>query len=118
MIQTAATAVFAVIQFVNQLRGCLIAASNLCGGLPWQSVHDGSKLAHDPLRLSVCVEAPSEAVSDVLVRHPDVRALFGNCWLHLFLLDGKGHMTQRYVGNLEWQALDVDTDLTHGVAAA
>jgi uncharacterized protein YbcC (UPF0753/DUF2309 family) len=27
-------------------------------GLPWQSVHDGEQYAHEPLRLSVCIEAP------------------------------------------------------------
>ncbi|MDT8327296.1 MAG: DUF2309 domain-containing protein [Roseovarius sp.] len=77
---------------------------NLRGGLPWQSVHDGKGFAHDPLRLSVCLEAPSKAVNDILGRHPDLRALFDNGWLHLFLLDGNGHMTQRYVGDLNWQA--------------
>ena len=78
----------------------------LRGGLPWQSVHDGSDFAHDPLRLSVCVEAPADAVSDILSRHPDVRALFDNRWLHLFLLDDSGQMAQRYVGDLTWEATD------------
>lgn len=75
----------------------------LRSGLPWQSVHDGTAFAHDPLRLSVCVAAPAEAVIDILGRHPDLRALFDNGWLHLFLLDGSGHMSQRYVGNMAWQ---------------
>lgn len=79
---------------------------NLRTGLPWQSVNDGEKMAHDPLRLSVCVEAPMEAVTDILERHANVRALFDNGWLHLFLLDGEGHMTQRYMGELKWQAVD------------
>ena len=26
-------------------------------GLPWQSVHDGENYVHEPLRLSVCIEA-------------------------------------------------------------
>ncbi|WP_035189501.1 putative inorganic carbon transporter subunit DabA, partial [Acidiphilium sp. JA12-A1] len=46
-------------------------------GLPWQSVHDGERYAHDPLRLSVCIEAPRE-MSEILGRHADVRALFDN----------------------------------------
>jgi len=74
----------------------------LRGGLPWQSVHDGTNYAHDPLRLSVCVEAPAQAIADILEKHPNVRALFDNNWLHLFTLDGDGKMAQRYVGNLEW----------------
>jgi uncharacterized protein YbcC (UPF0753/DUF2309 family) len=76
---------------------------NLRGGLPWQSVHDGAALAHDPLRLSVCVEAPVDAVTEILARHENVRALFDNRWLHLLLLDEHGHPVQRYVGDLEWE---------------
>lgn len=71
-------------------------------GLPWQSVHDGNDLAHDPVRLSVCIEAPMFAMSDILARHPGVRALFDNRWLHLFALDGSGRITSRYDGNLSW----------------
>jgi uncharacterized protein len=74
----------------------------LRAGLPWQSVHDGEGYAHDPLRLSVCVEAPTEAMSDILSRHPGVRALFDNGWLHLFALDESGQMAARYTGDLEW----------------
>jgi uncharacterized protein YbcC (UPF0753/DUF2309 family) len=76
---------------------------NLRAGLPWQSVHDGHALAHDPLRLSVCVEAPVDAVTDILARHDGVRALFDNRWLHLLLLDDQGQPVQRYVGDLKWE---------------
>ncbi len=71
-------------------------------GLPWQSVHDGEQYAHEPLRLSVCIEAPREAMSDILKRHDGVRALFDNGWLHLFALDDDGHMAWRYEGDLKW----------------
>jgi len=55
-------------------------------GLPWQAVHDGERLVHRPLRLTVCVEAPPEAVTAVLRRHPGVAELFDNLWIHLFVL--------------------------------
>lgn len=71
-------------------------------GLPWQSVHDGERFFHEPLRLSVCIEAPREAMTDILDRHPDVRALFDNRWLHLFALDEAGQMAWRYLGNRQW----------------
>lgn len=71
-------------------------------GLPWQSVHDGEKLVHDPVRLSVCIEAPRDAIAHILSRHPGVKALFDNQWLHLFALDDDGHMASRYVGELGW----------------
>ena len=72
-------------------------------GLPWQSVHDGHDFMHEPLRLTVCVAAPAEAVTGILARHPDLRALFDNGWLHLMLLDDAGRMTARYRGELDWQ---------------
>jgi len=64
-------------------------------GLPWQAVHDGDALAHTPLRLSVLIEAPREAILDVLVKHPEVQALFDNGWLHLFALK-EGRVEARY----------------------
>ncbi len=77
----------------------------LCPGLPWQSVHDGENYAHEPLRLSVCIEAPTEAMSDILSRHPGVRDLFDNKWLHLFALDSDGKMAMRYAGDLKWEPM-------------
>lgn len=74
----------------------------LRAGLPWQSVHDGENYVHEPLRLSVCIEAPREAMTNILRRHDNVRALFDNGWMHLFSLDDDGHMAWRYAGNLEW----------------
>ncbi|WP_337268087.1 YbcC family protein [Oryzifoliimicrobium ureilyticus] len=80
----------------------------LRGGLPWQSVHDGERLIHEPLRLSVLIEAPREAITNVLQRHPGVRALFDNRWMHLFALDDEGRMSWRYAGNLEWEKVTRD----------
>ena len=78
----------------------------LRGGLPWQSVHDGEDYIHEPLRLSVCIEAPIEAMTDILSRHEGVRALFDNRWLHLFAIGADGKLAHRYVGNLEWTPVD------------
>ena len=74
-------------------------------GLPWQSVHDGESYAHEPLRLSVCIEAPSAAITDILSRHGNVRALFDNRWLHLFALNEEGLMAWRYSGGGQWTAM-------------
>ena len=70
-------------------------------GLPWQTVHDGARLVHEPLRLSVLVQAPREAIIDVLARHDGVRALFDNGWLHLFVLE-EGRIAARYRPGLIW----------------
>ncbi|MGX0878867.1 uncharacterized protein YbcC (UPF0753/DUF2309 family) [Roseovarius sp. MBR-154] len=73
-------------------------------GLPWQAVHDGAALRHEPLRLTVLIEAPKEAISDVLRRHDGVRALFDNGWLHLLALE-EGQVAGRYRPGLEWEVL-------------
>lgn len=73
----------------------------LRAGLPWQAVHDGDALQHEPLRLSVMIEAPRDEMLRILEKHPAVRALFDNGWLHLFALkDGK--VDARYQPGLTW----------------
>ncbi len=84
----------------------------LRAGLSWQSVHDGEDFVHEPLRLSVCIEAPRAAIAQVLSRHDSVRALFDNGWLHLFALDETGAMAWRYLPNpagegLNWERLSM-----------
>ena len=74
-------------------------------GIPWQSLHDGERYVHEPLRLSVCIEAPREAMTEILKRHDGIRALFDNRWLHLFALDESGQMAWRYGGDLQWTAM-------------
>jgi uncharacterized protein len=71
-------------------------------GLPWQAVHDGENLAHEPLRLSVLIDAPQEAINEILARHDAVRALFDNGWMHLFTLE-EGRIHARYLPGLEWE---------------
>jgi uncharacterized protein YbcC (UPF0753/DUF2309 family) len=71
-------------------------------GLPWQAVHDGETLVHDPLRLSVLIEAPRDAIVRILEAHPSVRTLFDNGWLHLFVLEN-GKVAARYRPGLAWE---------------
>lgn len=74
-------------------------------GLPWQAVHDGDKLAHEPLRLTVMIEAPEDAISTIIERHPQVQELFDHGWLHLFALN-EGKMVSRYCAGGAWTAID------------
>jgi uncharacterized protein YbcC (UPF0753/DUF2309 family) len=71
-------------------------------GLPWQSVHDGRHLVHEPVRLTVYVEAPKEAITFVLFRHKAVRDLFDNGWLRLVALGSDGKVGEQYAGDLKW----------------
>jgi uncharacterized protein YbcC (UPF0753/DUF2309 family) len=56
-------------------------------GLSLQSLHDGERWIHSPLRLAVFIEASRSAIDRVLEKHPQVRELVDNEWLHLFQLD-------------------------------
>jgi uncharacterized protein YbcC (UPF0753/DUF2309 family) len=71
-------------------------AGDLRGGLPWQSVHDGERFMHEPLRLQVLVEAPEDAMDAVLARHPQVAQLVEHGWLHLFSLGEDGALRRRH----------------------
>jgi len=77
---------------------------NLRTGLPWQSVHDGTDYAHDPLRLTVCIAAPTDAIDEILARHTDVRDLFENKWLHMLAINDEPGTVLRYVGNGTWES--------------
>jgi uncharacterized protein YbcC (UPF0753/DUF2309 family) len=64
-------------------------------GLPLQSLHDGKRWVHEPLRLSVFIEAPAAAMDDVIARHELVRNLVENGWLHLFRIAEDGDVYRR-----------------------
>jgi len=56
-------------------------------GLPLQSVNDGERWMHHPLRLSVFIEAPREMIETVIGNHELVKTLLDNQWLYLYRLD-------------------------------
>lgn len=70
-------------------------------GLPLQSLHDGQRWMHPPLRLSVYIDAPQSAIQGIIERHASVRQLVENQWLWLFRLDGDGVCEQYRHG--QWQ---------------
>lgn len=77
-------------------------------GLPLQSLHDGEKLCHTPLRLSVFIQAPQGPIDDVITRHATVRQLVDHHWLHLFRLDDVEGVW-RYVPGRGWEAVAAQT---------
>jgi hypothetical protein len=58
-------------------------AGDLRIGLPMQSIHDGQRWMHEPLRLSVVIAAPPEALQAIIDKHPMLQAMLDNAWLHL-----------------------------------
>lgn len=58
-------------------------------GLPLQSLHDGTRWVHSPLRLSLFVEAPRHVLESILKELPSLRQLVENDWLHLLQIDSQ-----------------------------
>ncbi|XBQ09887.1 MAG: DUF2309 domain-containing protein [Salinarimonas sp.] len=81
-------------------------AGDLKVGLPLQSVSDGERLVHEPLRLNVFIEAPIEEMNKIISKHESVRHLVDNGWLHLFQLADEGRTVRRYVGALAWETIE------------
>lgn len=74
-------------------------------GLPSQSVHDGEKLVHEPMRLSVFIEAPQAAIDSVIDRHETVGRLVRNGWITLFALDEDGRAARRCTSPDRWEPM-------------
>jgi uncharacterized protein YbcC (UPF0753/DUF2309 family) len=81
-------------------------AGDLQIGLPWQSVHDGTRFMHEPLRLNVFIAAPEEALSRVIEQHQLVRHLVDHRWLHLFAIDETPGHFRRYLGQGRWAEVE------------
>jgi len=82
---------------------CQGNGGDLLTGLPLQSVHDGEKWMHEPLRLSVYLEAPREAIDQVLNKHEQVRDLVEKSWLHLFCIEEEGKKISRCLQTGSWE---------------
>ena len=73
-------------------------------GLSQQSLHDGSRWVHEPLRLTVVIDAPQDRIDAIVARHAVVRQLLDNGWLHLWRFEGE-RLLQREAGSGAWSAL-------------
>lgn len=60
---------------------------DLMTGLAWQSIHDGQRFQHEPLRLSVIIEAPRANVQQIIEKHTIVRDLVTHGWLSLSVIE-------------------------------
>lgn len=56
-------------------------------GLAHQSLHDGEKWVHEPLRMTAIIDAPRHSIERVLATREEVRRLVDNGWLHLWRFD-------------------------------
>ena len=71
-------------------------------GLSLQSVHDGTRYVHEPLRLNVFIEAPTNQIEAVMAKHPGVGELVDNGWINLLAIVEDGSQHLRYIPNEGW----------------
>ncbi|WP_374600995.1 YbcC family protein [Niveibacterium sp.] len=74
-------------------------------GLSRQSLHDGERWVHEPLRLTVLIDAPQAAIEQVIAKHAVVRRLLDNGWLHLWHFGDDA--LQRYTHG-QWRPLGLE----------
>jgi len=91
---------------------------DLRGGLPMQSVHDGSKAMHQPSRLHVVLEAPKDAIHNILQKHSHIKDLVENKWIYISAMDKSGRISHSYDGDGTWTNLLDDSRLGEKEIAA
>ena len=74
---------------------------DLMTGLPWQSLHDGDRYQHHPLRLLAVIAAPRDAIEAILRKHETVANLVTNGWVQLLAADENGFARYTAAGNWE-----------------
>jgi uncharacterized protein YbcC (UPF0753/DUF2309 family) len=75
-------------------------------GLPLQSVMESDiEMYHQPLRLSVAIQAPVSRVSEILLRNEHLKNLLDNEWIYLMVMDPlDGNKIHHYQENLNWDS--------------
>lgn len=71
-------------------------------GLPWQSVMDGTELAHEPMRLLAVVAAPTERISAIVHRNTVLQHLFFHRWVALVALEPETGEWLRLTDTADW----------------
>ena len=72
-------------------------------GLSYQSVHDGDHWRHEPVRLTVVIDAPRDRIEQVIASQPDVARLVENRWLWLWRFADNGLESYH---NGQWQSVE------------
>ena len=79
--------------------------SDLCVGLPIQTVFDGEKPYHEPMRLFVIIEAPLKMIVAIISRHTLLQRLTRNQWLHIVALEPETKEFFLFQSPNEWQPI-------------
>jgi len=76
--------------------------SDLRLGLARQTVMNGERPYHEPMRLLTIIEAPRERIDRLIARYEVLRHYYHNEWVHLIVLDPEDGDWYRYRPTGEW----------------
>jgi uncharacterized protein YbcC (UPF0753/DUF2309 family) len=82
--------------------------SDLRTGLARQTVMDGLRPFHEPVRMLTLIEAPRERIIRIIGRQRLLQHLYDNQWVHLAALDPEEKMFYRYVPRQGWTPFGVE----------
>lgn len=73
-------------------------------GLPLQSLQETDvQVYHEPLRLTVVIQAPRARVTDILTRNTNLQMMLDNQWIYLFIIDPTdGFKKTQYQYGISW----------------
>jgi uncharacterized protein len=77
--------------------------SDLRTGLAWQTVMNGPRPYHEPMRLLTLIEAPRESIDKVMRNQRHVKRLYDNQWLSMIAIEPGDGIAYRYVSKRGWQ---------------
>lgn len=74
-------------------------------GLPMQSLFESDEeMRHQPLRLSVLINAPIERITEILMRNNKLKELLDNEWIYLLAMDPtKNNQVVKYEKSMQWK---------------
>ncbi len=79
--------------------------SDLRVGLAWQTVMNGDRPYHEPMRPLYIVEAPRERISVLIQKNDILQRFFDGRWVHLVALEPEEGMFYHYLPKQGWRAV-------------
>jgi uncharacterized protein YbcC (UPF0753/DUF2309 family) len=72
-------------------------------GLPLQSVNNGNRHYHEPMRLLAIIEAPTSRISSAIQNHTLLQHLLHNQWVNLVAVDPTTRQFHQYNPDSTWE---------------
>ena len=80
---------------------------DLQSGLPLQSVNDGPRHYHEPMRLLAIIEAAPSIIAAIIARHEVLQQFFHNEWMNLVALNPQTFEFRRYNKDASWEPIEL-----------